>query len=204
MKYAPMASLEGTLPPDRRIRAILRGMKYLRNILVISLLALFLAAPAFAQNQSLMTERELSKFIADWPAVLQWLDARGRDLDSAPTRQALAAYFAGADFETFIRGKGWTVERFGYVAGTTFTLVMYVNFERENPDVVKQFDQAIAEVRSNAEMTPEQKKETIEGLEEAKKSIMNFVDDAELNEAELKLVRAKYDSLIKIIEGPED
>jgi len=173
----------------------------LRKIIALALLACLIAVPVLAQEAPLMTERELSKFIADWPSIVQWLENRGKDFDSAASGQALAAYFAGADFEAFLRGKGWTAERFGYVAGTAFTLTAYVNFERENPDIAKQFDDAIAEVRSNAAMSAEEKADMINGLENAKKSMLNLSSEAKLNEAELKLVRAKYDALMKILES---
>lgn len=146
-----------------------------------------------------MTERELSKFIADWPSVVKWFEDKGQSLDSAPSGGVAAALFMGSDFSAFLRGRGWTAERFGYVAGTSFFLLSYVAFERQNPEMIKQFDDAIAEARAAA-MPAAEKAEMIKSLEEAKMSMLAMPagENLNLNEGELRLVRAKYDALMRI------
>lgn len=178
-------------------------MKAINRLVAALLLALSLCAPALAQSPDApFTDRELAKLIADWPAVVQWMEAKGRQLDAAESAGpgAFAAMMAGADLEAFLKGKGWTLARFSYVAGTAFMLAAYVTFERQNPETIASIDQAIAETRSNAYMTPEQKAQTIQGLEEAKKSLLALPVEAKVNEAELKLVRARYDALYKVME----
>jgi hypothetical protein len=163
------------------------------------MLVLVACQPLFAQADAPLTERELNKFISDWPATVQWLETRGKKLEGSGGGNALAGMFTGADFSAFLKGKGWSVERFSYVAGTAFTLVAFVAFERQNPDMLKEFDQAIADIRADTTMSPADKAETIASLEEAKKSLLAMPAEAKLNEAEIKLVRAKYDTLKKML-----
>lgn len=177
-------------------------MKAINRLVSALLLALSLCAPVLAQSSDVpFTDRELAKLIADWPSVVQWLEAKGRQIDAAEASgQALAAAFMGADVEAYLKGKGWTLARFSYVAGTAFMLAAYVTFERQNPDMIKQFDEAIAQVRANPSLSPADKAQAIQGLEEAKKSLLALPAEAKVNEAELKLVRARYDALYKVMD----
>jgi hypothetical protein len=176
-------------------------MKHVRIILAVFLLVLVAGQPLFAQADAPLSEKELNKFISDWPATVQWLEARGKSLEGSGSGAALAAMFTGADFSAFLKGKGWSVERFGYVAGTAFTLVAYIAFELQNPDMLKEFDRAIAEIRADTTISPGDKADAIANLEEVKKSLLALPAEAKLNEAEIKLVRAKYDILRKMIDA---
>jgi uncharacterized protein YfdQ (DUF2303 family) len=178
-------------------------MKTPHRIIVLVLLASFICSPILAQDQPLMTERELSRFISDWPDVLKWCEARGKEYDAASGTATVRALLTGADLEAYLKSKGWSLERFSYVAGATFTCVLYITFERENPDVLKEFDDAIAEVRASTEISAEDKAEMIKGLEEARKSMLHLADEANIKEAELRLVRARYDDLSKLLEDSE-
>jgi hypothetical protein len=182
-------------------------MKSINRLVAALLLALSLCASALAQSSDApFTDRELAKLIADWPSVVQWLEAKGRQIDAAESAgpAAFAAMMAGSDLEAFLKGKGWTLARFSYVAGTAFMLAAYVTFERQNPDMIRQMDEAIAQVRSNPSLPPADKAQAIQGLEEAKKSMLAIPAEAKLNEAELKLVRARYDALYKVMEESGD
>jgi hypothetical protein len=159
----------------------------------------FLGSVVFAQAKPQMTERELSKFVQDWPSVVQWLESKGKQFDAASAGQGVAAMFVGTEFTNLLKGKGWTVERFSYVAGTTFALVAYIGFEKQNPDIIKEFDDAIKEIRADTTISEADKAATIKSMEDAKKSMMSMVVVADFNEAELKLVRPRYDVLIKMI-----
>lgn len=178
-------------------------MKSTHRFVAVLLVALSLCAPALAQpSEAPFTDRELAKLIADWPTVVQWMDSKGRQLDAAESvgPSAFAAMMAGSDLEAFLRGKGWTLARFSYVAGTAFMLTAYVTFERQNPDMIKQMDEAIAQLRANPSLPPADKAQAIQGLEEAKKSLLALPAEAKVNEAELRLVRARYDALYKVME----
>ena len=61
-------------------------------------------------------------------------------------------------------------------------------------------DEAIAQIRANPSLSPADKTQAIQGLEEAKKSMLALPAEAKLNEAELKLVRARYDAIYKVME----
>jgi len=175
-------------------------MKQVRVILAALMLFVLACQPLFAQADAPLTERELSKFIADWPATVQWLEARGKRLDAAGGSGAIAAMLTGSDFSAFLKGKGWSVERFSYVTGTVFMLVAYIAFERENPDMLKELDDAIAEIRADSSIAAADKADAIASIEELKKSFLAMPSEAKLNEAEIKLVRAKYDALAKMID----
>lgn len=175
-------------------------MKHARLILLTILFLCFLGSLVFGQANATMTEKELTKFIQDWPAVEQWLESKGRQFDTDSVGQGVAAMFVGTDFANFLRGKGWSTERFSYVAGTTFALVGYVAFEKQNPEMVKEFDDAIQQVREDASTSQADKAAMIKSLEDAKRSMLSMSENLELKEAEIKLVRAKYDQLMKFID----
>lgn len=178
-------------------------MKHLTAILAAALIAALSPAIAGAQGAAPapMSERELTKFIQDWPAVIQWLEAKGKQLDADAPGAALAAFFMGADFESFLKGKGWTSERFNYVSGTTIALLGYVYMERENPGLMKEFDEAIAQINATPGLSAADKAQAVKSLEEAKKAMLALPAEAKLNEAELKLVRARYDALVKLFDA---
>lgn len=175
-------------------------MKHVRALAACILLALA-AVSAFAQDQPPMTAKELDKFIADWPSVVGWFEERGKDFDSDELSSGLgAAFTASADFSAFLKGKGWKAERFEYVAGTTFATLAFVHMEKANPDMVKELDEAIAETRKNPALDADTKAQMIKAFEEAKKSLFAIPDEAKISEAELRLVRAKYDALARLFE----
>ena len=178
-------------------------MKYTHKLVAALLIAVFAFTPLFGQSKDApLTDKELVKLIADWPSIYQWLEAKGQQLDEAEEQgpAAFAAMAAVSGLEAFLRGKGWTVERFSYVAGTTFMLTAYVTMEKQNPDMIKQMDEAIAQTKTNPYLSASDKAQQIQAMEEAKKSMMAMPAEAKLNEAELKLVRARYDALFKIME----
>jgi len=108
--------------------------------------------------------------------------------------------FVGTEFTNFLRGKGWSSERFSYVAGSTFAIVAFISFEKENPDLVKEFDDAIKQARANTSMSEADKAAMIKSMEDTKRSILSMAATADFNEAEIKVVRAKYDQLMKLID----
>lgn len=168
----------------------------LRAIAAAALIALA-ATPAFSQEEPAMSARELDAFIRDWPAVAAWFEARGTGLDE-DLSGAVAAYLTGADFEAFIRGKGWKPARFDYVAGAALAGLAYVHMEKSNPDLVKELDAAIAEARANPALDADTKAQMVAAFEEAKKGLFSLSDDADLGAAELSLVRARYDELARL------
>lgn len=175
-------------------------MKLVRRTLVLFVLFVS-AASVFAQSDKPLSDREVAKFADDWPAVVKWFQDKGKSLESASASRLVSAYLVGADYAAFIRGRGWTEDRFSYAAGTIFSLLAYIAFEKQNPDMIKQFDEALAQIKANTEMPLAEKAEAIRGLEEAKKAVLALPSEAKINEAELRLVRAHYDRLLKASEA---
>jgi hypothetical protein len=171
-----------------------------RSIALALAAALALASPAaFAQSADKpMTDKELTKFIADWPAVAAWFADRSQKITQDSAGGVSAALFTGKDFEAFIGKRGWSTARFSYVAGTAFWLVGLVKVEKENPDLAKQFDDAIAQVQAS-DLPADEKAQNIKSLEDAKKMSLGLSGDKEINQAELRLVRARYDEVVKLI-----
>ena len=155
---------------------------------------------ASAQSAKPMTERELDKFIADWPAVEKWLQGKGKSFDSSAAA-ALSSAFFGADFTAFLRGKGWAEDRFYLTLGTASSLFFYAAVEKENPEMLKEFDDAIAEIRANPDITAAEKAEAIKSLEAVKKTILSLPAELEINEAELQLVRNRYEAFKKLFDA---
>lgn len=175
-------------------------MKQVRLFAAVAAALLFVL-PASAQSAAPLTEREIAKFADDWPAVVRWFQSKGKALENASAANLVSAYLIGPDYASFVRSKGWTEDRFSYAAGTVFALLAYVQFEKQNPDMIKQFDDAIAQVRANPDIPAADKAETVRSLEDAKRAVLALPVEARLNEAELRLVRANYDRLMKAVEA---
>jgi hypothetical protein len=160
---------------------------------------LILSSAAFSQSaQKPMTEKELSKFIGDWPVVSKWFEDRSQKIASTPGGNLPAALFTGKDFEAFIGKRGWTVDRFSYVSGSAFFLVNLVTIDRQNPDLAQQFDDAIAQIEAS-DLSADDKAQNIKSMNDAKKLTLGLSGDKEINEAELQLVRAHYKELMALL-----
>jgi hypothetical protein len=175
-------------------------MKSNKRILALGALLLALSPFLFGQaKEKPLTDKEVSKVIVDLPAVNQWFKDRGKAIEADSSGSLPAALFLEKDFKAFIAKRGWTVERFSYVLGTSFSLLMVVATEKESPGVVEQFDLAIAQIEAS-DMSAAEKAEQIKSLNEAKAALLGVSTGAEINQAELAIVRARYDELMKLSE----
>lgn len=173
-------------------------MKHPKVIIVLTALIALLAPPALAQTKEKpFTDKEVAKLISDWPAMADWLEKKGKEIEAAPDGGISTAVFADQEFKSYMAKKGWTIERFGYVAGTAFYLTAVIAVERENPETAKQFDDAIAQVKAS-ELPADQKAENIKQLEDAKKAMLSISSDKEINQDELKIARAHFDDLYEL------
>ncbi len=175
-------------------------MKQLKTILALLAAIAILAPAASAQpKEKPLTDKEVSKLVADWPAVVDWLEKKGKQLEDAGEGGIPQAILMDQEFKSFMSKRGWTIERFAYVSGTAFYLTAVIAMERQNPDTAKEFDDAIAQIRAS-DLPPDQKAETIKSLEEAKASTLGLSEAKDIDQAELKIVRAYYDKLYALYE----
>lgn len=179
-------------------RAILLGMKHTKAPFALVALIAFLAvlAPsALAQTKGQpLTDKEVSKLVADWPAIVDWLEKKGAQIENAGDGGLSQAILADKEFKAMMAQRGWTVERFGYVSSTAFYLTSVITMEKQNPEIAKEFDDAIAQIRAS-ELPPDQKAENIKAMEEAKAAMLGLSSAQDINQAELKIVRGQYDKL---------
>ena len=181
-----------------------------RTILAFLAALLSLAPLAWAQQapgaqqasaQNPLTDKEVVKLIADWPSAMKWFDDRNQKIAQSAEGDLPAALFTNKDFEAFIGGRGWSPpQRFYYVAGEAFWLAGVVGVERKNPDMAKQFDDAIAQIQAS-DMSPDDKAQNIQTLEEAKRSALGYSSSKDVNQAELAAVRPHYDELMKLAQS---
>jgi hypothetical protein len=172
-------------------------MKTKLTILAFLLLSLVGAGTAFAQGTAaLMTDRELSKFIADWPATVQWCEAKSKQYEDNAKMSLPSALLVDKEFQAFLAKRGWKLERFSYVSGTVFGLMYVATFERKSPEVIKQIDDGIAEIEAS-ELSRADKDQMIKSMNETKRAMLALPGDKTINEAELKLVRARYAEIAK-------
>ncbi len=175
-------------------------MKQLKKIIAIAalLLVVFSALSAQAKDKP-MTEKEAVKLIADWPAVADWFEARGKAIEAAGNAGIPKALLTEKEFVAFLNKRGWTPERFSYVSGTAFSLILVVAMEKSNPEMSKQFDDAIAQIQAS-DLPAADKAEQIKSLNEAKASMLAISSDKEIDQGELEIVRKHYDELMKMAE----
>jgi hypothetical protein len=176
-------------------------MKHNKIVIALVLILTLLVPAAMAETKEKpLSDKEVAKLIADWASVVGWLEKKGKQLEEAPDGSIATAVFADKEFKTYMSSKGWTIERFGYVASTSFFLTAVVTVEKQNPDTIKQFDDAIAQVKAS-ELSAAEKAENIKQLEEAKKAMLSISSDKDINQDELKIVRAHYDELYKLAQA---
>jgi hypothetical protein len=171
-------------------------MKTKLTILALLLLSLVGAGAAAQGKDSLMTDRELSKFISDWPATVQWCDAKSKKYEDQANLSLPSALLVDKEFQSFLAKRGWTLERFSYVSGTVFGLMYVVTFERKSPEVIKQIDDGIAEIEAS-ELSRADKDQMIKSMNDTKRAMLAVPGDKTINEQELKLVRARYAEITK-------
>lgn len=177
-------------------------MRHIPKVLALGVLLLALVPALSAQKaaEKPLTDKEVVKMIADWPVIAKWFEDRGKQMGQSADGGFSSGLFLDKDFKAFIAKRGWTVERFSYVAGTSFSLLMVVGMEKQNPETAKQFDEAIAQIQASEDMSAAQKAESIKAINEAKASMLAVSSDKEINQAELAIVRARYDDLMKLAE----
>jgi hypothetical protein len=175
-------------------------MGKIRILACLGAILLVLAPFLFGQAaEKPITDKEVVKMIADWPAAGKWFEDRGKRIEAASDGGFSTALFLDKDFKAFIAKKGWTLERFSYVSGTAFSLLMIVAVERENPDLAAQFDDAIAQIQAG-DSPADEKASNIRALNEAKAAALAISTDKEINQAELAIVRNRYDELMMLAE----
>jgi hypothetical protein len=176
-------------------------MKSGKVLVALAAILVLLVPAAFAESKPKpLTDAEVAKLVSDWPAVTDWLVKKGKQIEAAPGGGIATAVFADKEFSAFMAKKGWTIERYSYVAGTAFYLTAVVALERQNPDTAKQFDDAIAQVQAS-ELPADQKAENIKALQEAKAAVLSFSSDKEIDQDELKIVRGRFDALYELVQS---
>jgi hypothetical protein len=172
-------------------------MKIKLTILALVFLSLVGVSAAAAQNsQAPMTDRELGRFISDWPAMVKWSESKSQKIEGGSSGALSAALLANKEFEAFLAKRGWKLDRFAYVTGTVFSLMSVVTIERKNPELAQQFDDAIAQIEAS-ELSRAEKDQNIKTMNETKASLLAISSDKSYNQDELKLVRARYDEIAK-------
>jgi hypothetical protein len=173
-------------------------MKTKPIVMAIGALLLSLAPVLFGQSaEKHMTDKEAVKLIADLPAMSQWFKDRGKAIESDSSGSIASALLMDKDFKSFLAKRGWTPERFSYVSGTAFGLLIVVANEKQSPEVIKQFDDAIAQIK-DSDMPADQKAENIKNMNDAKAAMLGVSKDKEINQDELAIVRAHYSELMKV------
>lgn len=150
-----------------------------------------------------ISDAEVAKLIRDWPAVAGWFKERSERIATGPDGGIPSALFLDKEFAAFIGKRGWAAERFSYVTGQSLSLLAVVALERQNPDAAKQFDDAIAQVEAS-DMSAEDKAQAFASLNEAKASMLSIPAGKDIDQAELRVVRGRYDELMKLVDKPGD
>jgi len=170
-----------------------------------------LAATAFAQqssldyqtfqpygNQAPFTSSELTRFMADWPSVQRWGKQHNEDFAGAKRASDLAGLFAAADFQAFIGSKGWTVNRFGYVAAEIALCLGAIEMKAKMPEADSQMQAAIDQIKNNPNMSAEQKAATIQMMQGTQGQILEVFKH--VPQSEIDLVTPKQEELKTMFE----
>ncbi|WP_455382509.1 hypothetical protein [Salinispira pacifica] len=150
------------------------------------------------QNQQPFTGQELSRWMRDWPDVTKWLDAHGDSVSQAENPSDIARFFRGADLTAYLRSKGWTPDRFGYVTVEVALCLAAVEMETQMPEANSQIEDSIKQIQDNPNMSAAQKQATIEQLRAVQSQMGGF--SANVPKSELALVKPKQDELKKILD----
>ena len=176
--------------------------------------ALAMALPAFGQqpptdgpgmgmqnpypDQPPFTAQELSRFMHDWPDVVQWLHAHGKDISNPSGPGVFPRAFAGAEFTTYMGSKGWTVERFGFVTAEVARCVVALEIQNQMPTANSQIEDSIKQIEANPNMSAEQKQAAVQQMKAVQSQMMGI--SANVPASELSLVKPKETDLKKILD----
>lgn len=149
-------------------------------------------------NQQPFTAQELSRFMRDWPDVVKWLDSHGRTVSNNENPGALANVFAGNDFAAYLNGKGWKLDRFGYVTAEVAMCLTALAIQEQMPTANSQIQDSINQIQSNPNMSDAQKQSAIQQMKAVQSQMMGI--SVNVPESELSLVKPKQDELKKILD----
>lgn len=139
------------------------------------------------KGQKTMTQAELDKFIADYPAYVRWAVSKG---ETEPTEQ---------EIEGFIQGLGWPVIRFSYVMNQVMVGSMAMRMKDQLPQSRAQIKELEAErdrYMAKTDLKDDEKKEIaaqFNELIENKQEILRQIE--EMPADELTLIRGSMDRL---------
>jgi hypothetical protein len=165
-----------------------------------------LSVPAFAQqnsaadggaqpyaNQPPFSSAELSRFMRDWPDAVAWLKQHNRENGNLQNPGDLRSMFAGADFQAYMKSKGWALDRFGYVAVETAICLASLDSGSQLTQANSQMESAIKQIESDPNYSADQKKQMIQMMQGVKSQSTQFLKD--VPQSELDLVRPRQEAL---------
>ncbi|MGE4291777.1 MAG: hypothetical protein AB7E32_06155 [Desulfovibrio sp.] len=183
----------------------------LPTILSLLLAVALLATPASAQetateyaqdydqdyaHMSPFTPTELNSFLKDWPAFTQWAESRGEELDQTGnediwTREAAA----------FVSSLGWNHERFFYVAHQCAVGISGLAMEEQGPAILAQLAEARQQIMADQTMTPEQKQQMLQMLDQSQGGMSEMQDMQEHVPAqEMALIKSRANDIRRVMQ----
>ncbi len=174
-------------------------MKYttvrVRIVRALLLAVLLTLAVTVSAQQEPFTSGELDRFIRDWPEFIAWSEARGEAIQAEDFSDFSSVYTYTSDMEQFLEQRGWSADRFFYVATQTSTGLMALELSAQMPGMIQELERQRDQIRETPYFTPEQKDEMIAGLDEAiaQWSQVEFGD--KMPASEMQLISARRDEL---------
>ena len=171
----------------------------MKRILIPALVLLLCCAPAWAQSQpqSPFNQAELDRFLKDYPAVTQFLDAQGQQSD-ATQPGFMEEVLQTKAFTDFVAQRGWNVERFLYVTQQVSTGMMVLQMAEHGAQIQSEYAQTRAEILKSPDLNPAQKQQFLAQMEQAMEQSKAAGDASRLAPGELALVKSNKARIYKV------
>lgn len=170
----------------------------MKRSLVLAFFLLLFAIPALAQTPTPFTQAELERFLADYPAVTQFLEAQGQEGGALEPGFIQDARQTKA-FTDFLSQRGWDVQRFFYVTQQVGSGVVALQLSEQGSRIQREYEQTKAEILKSPDLTPAQKQQFLAQMEEAMAQSRAMGDASRLAPGEMALIKANKARIFKTL-----
>lgn len=180
----------------------------MKNVLAaLAVAAMLLASPwAAAAEQQAFSAGELSRFLTDYPQVLEFLADKGEGVEDSDPQDIWSGISAdaalSAQLTTFLKARDWTMERFAYVATQTARGFAALTLQQQAPSMQEDMATARAEIEADTSLSSEMKRQILAQMAQTQAQVDAMrTADQNIPKAEMDLIRSNEESIRRVFEA---
>lgn len=177
-------------------------MKYRIAGFLLALCLVLLPGALLAQSQqSPFTLEELNRFLADFPQFLAHMEEQGHMVENTANPDAWKAAEMRDIYTDYVQSKGWSVERFSYVASHVSQGLVAAEVRTRTPEIESQLAEARESIMSNPSMSQAMKQQMLAQLEQSMAQTRELEKTGEdIPQSEMALIQSNKDRIRKVFE----